>query len=207
MYIFWCANDPIKGPHLSGLFGLYSSSLSSVYLASFFNLIRPAMSSTNEVHTSVFEDAVLQLFLGAGPNGLGQSPEPSAVLSQAEQSSHFLTPPRSRAPTKPKTRCPAKVRDASNDGTPPSPFSTVMEMMERMSWRLIDFWTRVYQLSGDSTPDHVSEQTMAEATAAPPTSTTAQVSRPTGRRSWADIPPEERLSASDYNATLNWDKD
>jgi hypothetical protein len=25
--------------------------------------------------------------------------------------------------------------------------------------------------------------------------------------SWADIPPEERLSASDYNATLNWDED
>jgi hypothetical protein len=82
--------------------------------------------------------------------------------------------------------------------------------MKRMSWRLDDLSAKVYQSGGDSTPDlvrNISEQTKAGASSALPILTPAQVSRPTGRHCWAVISLEERLTVSDYNATVNFEED
>jgi hypothetical protein len=213
--VFWRANDPKKVP-------AYLASLAfflAHYLASFIsNLKRPEMPSTNEVRTSLFEDAVLQLLLGSSPDregalcaiqhGLGQSPEPSAFLSQAEQSSHFLTPPTEQSSNQPEDqrstgRCeqrrhsPVAIRKHShgNDGED-----------EQETQRLLDKGVPVERRL-DTRPrlgadDGRSQRCSSHLNHRPSVTPYWQK-----ERSWADIPPEERLAASDYNATINWDED
>ena len=157
--------------------------------------------SADDVRTSVSEDAVLQLLIGAGLNG----EQAAAVLDdELRQSPHELTHHLTREQSSPSP-VPQDQR-STQGGTNLSSFeSSVMTMMERLSQRLDDLSARVDRSSGASTPTHGHDGSSSASTTdrrltAEQSST---IYRPTGGRCWADIPAEETLT--DYAMPLVWD--
>ena len=79
-----------------------------------------------------------------------------------------------------------------------------MTMMKRLSQRLDDLSARVDRPSGASTPSHGYDGSSSVSTTDRVTAEqSSMIYRPTGGRSWADIPAEETLT--DYTMPLVWD--
>ena len=136
---------------------------------------RSAMSSEAIVRSSVSEEAVLDLLMGAG---LGRAEATTLITTQPEQSSPtagIITP----------TAEPV----ASQSALPSTAFEqSVVVTLERMSQRLDDLSAKVAATANGASPSPV-----------PSTSSTA--STPETRRLWADIPIDE---VQDYTLPLPW---
>ena len=171
-----------KNPCHPSLFGLFSSSLSRAVVASSDS--RPEMSTEATIRSSVSEEAVLELLLGAG---LDRAEAINLLDSQPEQSSTMLVPEGQR-PTS---------EDAiaeSQSAQPSSVFErSIVATLERMSQRLDDLSARVGESSRVS-------PSPSPTTLTPPT----QTPLPGVSRNWADIPVDE---VHDYSAPLVWEDD
>ena len=170
-----------KNPCHPSLFGLFSSSLSRAVVASSDS--RPEMSTEATIRSSVSEEAVLELLLGAG---LNRAEAINLLDSQPEQSSTMLAPEGQR-PTS---------EDAiaeSQSAQPSSAFErSIVATLERMSQRLDDLSARVGESSRAS-------PSPSPTTLTPPT---RQTPLPGVSRNWADIPVDE---VHDYLAPLAWE--
>ena len=141
------------------------------------------MSTEATIRSSVSEEAVLELLLGAG---LDRAEAANLLDPQPEQSSTMLVPEDQRSISEDAVA-------ESQSAQPSSAFErTIMAILERMNQRLDDLSARV----GESNRVSPSSSTA--------TLTPTQKSLPGATRNWTDIPMDK---IQDYSAPLMWDDD